>query len=490
MSLGLEMLALPSKNGRQGLKYERGKQYVPYTTHAMLNERIEDELLKEELRKKYYKLRAVKTTDGLEHDILRDYQVADVQFILDVDHPLVANEMRLGKTLTTCFALKALGMKALVVAPASVLHQWEEECHKAGLLTAVAQGTPKKREKAYQSEVDVVMVSYESVRNDQKLVESGRFEVLVCDEVHRIGNHKTKAHKVIVEIGSKMFKRIGLTGTPIFGEATRLYGVLRFIYPEYFTSYWGFVGRYLNVIEGFWGNEIKGFNPKMRPELEEMMGNFMIQRKQVDHLHWLQKPSEYRIKVDPPTKWRKTYERLYETMELEEREWDAQSPIVLHGLLGRLTLEAKMDMLEDIMVDAEPTIVFLNRSSYITELNDRMKKMGYDVYELYGDLTPKAKKLNIELFQKSDNPRRVIICNIKSAGTGVTLSSATRTVFLEQSWVPEENQQAQERMTGGEAAKAIYRLHVPDTIDDDVQDVVDGKKTYNDVVNNMRRKFQ
>ena len=489
MKLGLELLAVPKRSGRKAISNHGTTQYIPYTAYAMKRENIEDEGLTEGLREKYNYLKYIKTVNERPHPVLRDYQVADVRFILDVDHPLVANEMRLGKTLTTCFALKEMGMKALVVAPSSVLYQWQDECFKAGLVSTVAQGTPKKRSKAYTAEVDVVMVSYESMRNDMKLIQDGRFEVLVADEVHRIGNHKTKAHKTLVEIGRKMHKRIGLTGTPIYGEASRLYGVLRFIYPEYFTSYWGFVERYLNVIEGYWGNEIKGFSPHMRPELEEMMANFMIQRKQVDHMDWLQKPSEYITYVEMSRDLKKQYKTLWDTMELEEREWDARLPVNLIELLGRLTLEAKIDMLYDILVESEPTIIFLTRTSYVGDLNTNLIHMGYDVYGLHGEMTQAQKQLNMQGFQNSDNPRRVIVCNIRSAGTGTTLSSASRTIFMEQSWVPEENQQAAQRMTGGDGAKAIYRLHVESTIDDYVRDVVDGKKEYNDVINEMRRKY-
>ena len=490
MKLGLELLAVPNRPGRKGIGQSGNKTLIPMTMYGMKAEDIDSDEYRDALREKYARLRQMKAHDGNTHDVLRDYQVADVDFILNVDHPLVANEMRLGKTLTTCFALKELNMKTLVVAPASVLFQWQEECHKAGLIAVICAGTPKKREAAYMSEVDVVIVSYESMRNDMVLIKQAGFEVLVADEVHRIGNHKTKAHKVLVDIGAQMYKRIGLTGTPIYGKADRLYGVLRFIYPNFFRSYWGFVERYLNVIEGYWGNEIAGFSPARRPELEEMMANFMIQRKQVDHMEWLQKPSEYRINVPLVGKRKKEYKELYETMELEEREWDAQSPVVLLGMLGKLTLEAKLDMLEDILVEPEPTIIFLTRSSYIPAIKDVLAKLNYPSFELHGKLSAEDKMLNVQAFQHSSMDNRVIICNIKSAGTGVTLSTASRTIFLEESWVPEENQQAAQRMTGGEGAKAIYHLHVPDSVDDYVRDVVTGKKTHNDVINEMRRKFE
>lgn len=493
MALGLDVLKVPNRKGISPLGEEQGRAIIPMTMYGIardLESTPEVEGLKDELRQKYKLLKATKEYENLEHPVLRNYQVADVGFILAVDHPLVANEMRLGKTLTTCFALKELGMKALVVAPASVLHQWADEAYKAGLTSGVAQGTPKKREKAYLAETDIVLVSYESMRNDKDLIKAGRFEVLVADEVHRIGNHKTKAHKVLVEIGSGMYKRIGLTGTPIYGDVTRLYGVLRFIYPKFFRSYWGFVNRYLNVIEGYWGNEINGFNPKRQPELEELMANFMIQRKQVDHLHWLSKPIRYDVPVQMTRKERKDYNELWETMELEERDWDAQMPLVLEGMLQKLTLEAKIREVEDILVEGEPTILFVKHSSYIPELVNKLLGMGYSVYELHGTMTPSAKKRNIIAFQNSQSERRVIVCNITSAGTGVTLSSATRTIFLEQSWIPEENKQAAERMTGGEAAKALYYLHVEDSVDEKVIEVVTGKKTRHDVINEMRRKFE
>ena len=62
----------------------------------------------------------------------------------------------------------------------------------------------------------------------------------------------------------------------------------------------------------------------------------------------------------------------------------------------------------------------------------------------YGEMSDKEKQRSVDSFQQNDNIK-VFIGNIKSAGVGITLTEATYVIFNSFSWVPGNNEQAEDR---------------------------------------------
>jgi SNF2 family DNA or RNA helicase len=59
-------------------------------------------------------------------------------------------------------------------------------------------------------------------------------------------------------------------------------------------------------------------------------------------------------------------------------------------------------------------------------------------------MSDKEKQRSVDSFQQNDNIK-VFIGNIKSAGVGITLTEATYVIFNSFSWVPGNNEQAEDR---------------------------------------------
>ena len=98
---------------------------------------------------------------------------------------------------------------------------------------------------------------------------------------------------------------------------------------------------------------------------------------------------------------------------------------------------------------------------------DTLKKHGIESVMIRGDVNPIVRKANIERFQ-SDPKCRVVIGNIRAAGTNITLTAASDIFMLEQSWSPADNMQALMRVHRIGQTKSVNATFVSlaDTIDD------------------------
>ncbi|KAF3895621.1 DNA excision repair protein (Rad5) [Trichophyton interdigitale] len=140
----------------------------------------------------------------------------------------------------------------LVVAPTSLLSQWESEASKASkpgtMKTLVYYGTDKSVNlrnicsPKNQLAPNIIITSYGVVRSEHSQILSGRtslgdnglFSVeyfrVILDEAHYIKNRASKTAKACYEIKAK--HRWVLTGTPIVNRLEDLYSLVRFLKVE------------------------------------------------------------------------------------------------------------------------------------------------------------------------------------------------------------------------------------------------------------------
>lgn len=139
----------------------------------------------------------------------------------------------------------------LVVAPLSLVAQWEEEIHSKSSLSCLTYygDQAKKLGISDLSSVDVVITTYgmlqselnsKSKENSQSTATllSMNFRRVILDEAHIIKNPNTGASKACCLV--KAERRWAVTGTPISNSLQDVYGLLRFLHhqPWCFHSFW------------------------------------------------------------------------------------------------------------------------------------------------------------------------------------------------------------------------------------------------------------
>ncbi|KAF2368182.1 protein of unknown function DUF3535 [Trinorchestia longiramus] len=203
---------------------------------------------------------------------LRVYQQAGVNwlaFLRDFGvHGILCDDMGLGKTLQTICILAATHhehrakqqaagedgamLQSLVVCPPTLSGHWVYEVNKFvsdDLLrplnyTGVPADRIRLREKF--SSHNLVVASYDIVRNDVDFFADFQWLYVVLDEGHVIKNTKTKAYQAIRRLTGR--HRLILSGTPIQNNVLELWSLFDFLMPGFLGSERQFTRKYYRPI--------------------------------------------------------------------------------------------------------------------------------------------------------------------------------------------------------------------------------------------------
>ncbi|KAI8521239.1 DNA repair and recombination protein rad54b [Branchiostoma belcheri] len=164
------------------------------------------------------------------------------------DHPglgaILADSMGLGKTLqclTLIWTLLKQGPyggrpvlhRVLIVTPGSLVKNWVKEFKKwlgNERCKVYAVGQDSRVEEFARSPLyPVMIISYEMLVRCIRDIEKINFDLIVCDEGHRLKNTNIKTTSFISGLSAR--KRIVLTGTPIQNDLQELHSIVDFCNP-------------------------------------------------------------------------------------------------------------------------------------------------------------------------------------------------------------------------------------------------------------------
>ena len=145
----------------------------------------------------------------------------------------------------------------------------------------------------------------------------------------------------------------------------------------------------------------------------------------------------------------------------------------LRQLAGRGKLRAAIAWLEDFVASGEPLVVFADHVELQHELVERFP----GAVHVLGDDSAVARDAAVEEFQRPGGPQ-VIVCSLRAAGQGLTLTRASNVAFLELDWTPARLAQAEDRChrIGQASAVTAWYLLAPDTIDETMAELLDHKR--------------
>ncbi|KAM9847490.1 TATA-binding protein-associated factor 172 [Aulostomus maculatus] len=200
---------------------------------------------------------------------LRKYQQDGVNWLSFLNkyklHGILCDDMGLGKTLQSICILagdhylraqeyaktKAADcspLPSLVVCPPTLTGHWVDEvgkfCTKEYLNPLHYTGPPTERMRL-QHQVkkhNLVVASYDVVRNDIDFFKNIKFNYCILDEGHVIKNGKTKLSKAIKQLAANF--RVILSGTPIQNNVLELWSLFDFLMPGFLGTERQFAARY------------------------------------------------------------------------------------------------------------------------------------------------------------------------------------------------------------------------------------------------------
>ncbi|MFN7132805.1 MAG: DEAD/DEAH box helicase, partial [Myxococcales bacterium] len=189
---------------------------------------------------------------------------------------VLADDMGLGKTLQALALLlrvkKDEGRKpSLIIAPTSVLTNWQREAEKftPSLKTVVYDGPDRDEKRQSFKTADVVLTSYAILRRDAEPLTKTEFRYVILDEAQHIKNPGSLGARAARSLKSE--RRLALTGTPLENRLAELWSLFDFLMPGFLGTEGQFRNRYARPIE------IDG-DSGVRERLKRRVHPFMLRR--------------------------------------------------------------------------------------------------------------------------------------------------------------------------------------------------------------------
>lgn len=486
---------------------ERHPELLPLRETLLLDARPFDNATPHGRRVNAPHVEAALAADGFS---LYDYQALDLGYLADVlrlhHGAYIAWERGLGKTLAACALAEELqAQRILVVAPNTAkLSVWLPELQRfiPDVGIRVMPNNKQQRQKVMddvrndrfgddtfrEPRIKVLVAHYESLpliakeRKDWSGWDKyGEWDLVVMDEAHRLANPKTQLHRAARRIPSRY--KLALSGSMIQNRPEEIYGVLHWLWPERYASQWrDWNNRYLEYVDSGYGKVLIGPKPSAVKAMRSELGVFTVYRRKDDELD-LPTKTDQTLYVDLSPGQRRAYEELRQEYVTQLDSGDtvvAVKPIVMLTRLRQLATgldllaetvrdSSKLDLAVDLIRDDPDSgyVVFSWYKAAAYALTDRLRELGEEVYLVTGD-TPQRKRADaIKAFQ-AGGAGRIFVGTISTLGESVNLHRATNAIFLDRSWNPAANAQAEDRLyrIGQDRPVTITHIVARDTVDE------------------------
>ena len=464
-----------------------------------------DDDLREELRNEAVRQReaqALTESDGedLPYGDLYPYQRVAVSWLSLVRRGILADEQGLGKTVMAVTAAReASPARALIICSNSKRKDWHDHVVRwiPGASSEILEGTESERSESISRWDGYLVCNYKIASIHKGALEKA--DLVIVDEAHKMRNKDTDTFKSIRRVCRRASHVFLLTASPTINMAGDIWTLLNLCDPKRFSSYWGFVFRFCQVGHTGFGLKVGGIRDEEWDNLNRIITPYTLKREGM-----LDLPDPSRRVVLSPMSGEQS--RLYDELEeLGETEYGgavvkaltdvslitrqrqiAQSPeLIFPGYDG----PSKLDAMEGIIREREGQVVMLSQFAKIAVLAaEKLNAAGISAVYYTGGMTNQGRQDSLDKFRRGE--AKVISLTHGVGGEGLDLVEADRAIFLELAWHPAGNKHALRRiLRHGQRSDdvEIILIHVPDSIEDHVRDIVreKGRVTIEEI---MRRR--
>lgn len=401
---------------------------------------------------------------------IRPHQIAGAAWLARRRHALLADEMRVGKTLTVLEAIKLAEIgSVLVVCPAVARFNWARNIKEH--LQYDAQIMLRRSDSPAR---DVAVTSYDLAATADQ---GRRWGLVVLDESHYLRRCEAGRTKAILGKGGLVHRADRtwlLSGTPAVNHYGELWQILR-VFCVYPHDYETFIREFCTGHWGPYGFQITG--SKNHDKLRALMRGFMLRRKFADVAPELPpiELSDYTIEL-PRAAGTLDCPALHAALEADDPmaalEMQAPALATLRRYIGLAKVPQVVELVRDVVDGNDDKIVLF---TYHREVLDGLKRglAGMNPASIAGGDSAAAKDAAERRF-RDDPTCRLFVGQIIAAGTNIDLSAAARAFVVESSWVPGENAQALMRLQNLNQTRKVSAqfIGMAGSIDQQIQRVV------------------
>lgn len=416
------------------------------------------------------------------------FQKAGVQFIENTGgKTLLADEMGLGKTVQAISwtLLHPEKIPILVVCPATLKINWQREFKKWTDIKSYIINSQDTNLRLIKN-VDAYIINYDIVDKMKDLLIKMNFQIIMLDEVHYCKNIKRKRTKAINELVKGIPHIIAITGTPILNRPIELYNTLKMLSPLNFGNYWEFATRYCGMRRTRYGMDVLGAT-NIQELSDKLRSTVMIRREKKDVLAEL--PDKTRIVV-PQSCDLKQYKKAEDNLVsyLIETKNKSKLQAERSGQVEQLTMieyckqeavKAKLPLFiewaKDFIEENGKLAIFAHHKEFIGTLMQELQE--FNPVKIVGGMKTEDKQKSIDTFM-TNKDCKLIICSLKAAGVGITLTVTSYVAFLELGWAPGEHDQAEDRFhrIGQKDNVTCYYFIAENTIEETIYNLIQEKR--------------
>ncbi|XP_028396792.1 DNA repair and recombination protein RAD54B-like [Dendronephthya gigantea] len=481
--------------------------------------------------------------------ILRPHQREGVTFLYECvmglrsfvgNGAILADDMGLGKTLQ-CISLvwtlfkqgmyggQPIAKRFLIITPGSLVKNWAAEFRKwlgNERMPVYTVNSEKKVQEFIHSPVFPAMViSYEMFVRYVEDIRKITFDLVICDEAHRLKNAAIKTSMHISSL--KVQRKVLLTGTPIQNDLTEFYSLADFCNPGIFGTQASFRRVYEEPI-------VRGRQPGATAEEKEIGESRACELNRLTSQFLLRRTSEINNKYLPrkvesvvfcrashlqlqlyqhltSSRWFKSclsssYASSLHLMCISALKKLCNHPCLLYRRNATEQVEkqhltdaeslyddlqayyppdidpnssdhsGKLKVLDNLLGKicannpAERVVVVSNYTQTLNVIQGLCQKRGYRFLRLDGQTATNDRQSLVERFNRKGSQDFVFLLSSKAGGVGLNLTGGSILLLYDIDWNPANDIQAMARVwrDGQKKTVKIYRLLTTGTIEEKI----------------------
>lgn len=441
---------------------------------------------------------------------LRPYQLEGYRWLYSLyrhhSGACLADDMGLGKTIETITLMlkykeEASPLKTmLVVSPAALTHNWRNELTKfaPSLTLTEYKGieTIRFNKRKTMMESNVIVVSYQTLRNDFMYFADKEFGIVVLDEAQIFKNRLSQLYKCVSRLKGDF--RMSLTGTPVENSLADLWTQMDVLNP-------GLLGDYASFVREFERPILNDIADIRRATLQRLVEPYLLRRTKEEVLKDLPPVQRELIvcRMEPGQK--KLYEeevsRFRNLLLEEDAKHLRNSTLVLKGLINIREIAnhpALLDngdkdidrsgklrqfftQLENLIGTGHKALIFSDYVRLLDIVSAEMERRSWKYSLLTGDTYDKEKAIT-NFTGKKDCP--FFLISLKAGGVGLNLTQADYVFLLDPWWNTAAEEQAIGRAhrIGQQNPVVVYRFVSEDTLEERILRIQDHKDKLIDAV--------
>jgi non-specific serine/threonine protein kinase len=438
---------------------------------------------------------------------LRPYQQLGLNWLHFLHHlgfgACLADDMGLGKTVQVLALLQTLKdarpqprngkaqspLGVLLVAPASLLHNWKSEADRftPGLSVHAAHAAFENGQA--ETDTDIVLTTYGMIERLQ-WVKKRNWSLLILDEAQAIKNPASQQTRAVKALEAS--RRVVLTGTPVENRLSDLWSIFDFLNPGLLGGAEAFRKRARHLQE----------NPEGYGRLRNVVQPYILRRLKTDKSLLPDLPDKVERKVFAALGKKQValYRSLVKKMgdALEGSEGIKRRGVILAFLTkfkqvcnhpdhysgsggfreadsGKFTV--LREICESVLEKHERMLVFTQYAEIAGPLAEYLAGIfGRDGLILTGSTPVGKRRALVDAFQGNAYVPFMVL-SLKAGGTGLNLTRANHVVHFDRWWNPAVENQATDRAfrLGQTKNVMVHKFITRGTLEEKIDALIESK---------------